>query len=480
MDDLLNASGRLLLKQKQWRGVTLRPPSRPLAGSYRNLGLISSAVRKRYQWRHLVQLTVACLLVQTGASREAVAARFAPLSADEILGLLAAKDPMAATDLNDGLNAPFDTLNGDVPWLEQTAREFAGMLAAGLVEQFKLAHAGQPVIHGPTLSPKLISAQRRLAALYIASGKDVRHDGAHALIAQAHRPLRASDWDLPVLAQPDFPYAGVRLLDAVTRMPTLDCIDIARHIGSELDMREQQAFKELDATADQFGSRGDEVYSALREYIVRHPLCKVSDMRRDMEAKNMQLAMSFLASCYEPVQPHHLVAGGLHRCPGCGAPMVASTIGGHVCCAVRQCRSFDLPIPAGEVRIASSGLVVAKPHVRMYWCGPGLDEIALHDAAAAAGVQTVLYPWRDKCDLGVDEDRVGVDVKSHANPFLLAAILNADIGGLSLFSRKIIAVNDQAISRFANYLEIARRECVRENLEITSVATLKRELRASP
>lgn len=480
MDDLLHASGRLLLKQKEWQGVTLRAPSRPLAGSYRNLGLISAAVRKRYQWRHLVQMTVACLLVQTGHSRDIVAARFAPLSADQILGLLDADDPMAEAAPQGDHEALPDTSAGSTAWLDAAAREFVGLLAAGLVEQFKLAHAGQPVIHGPGLSANLVGALRRLAAICIVSGKAIRHDGAHALIDQARRPLRALDWDLEALDRPGFPYAGVRLLDPVTRMPTLDCIDIARRIASELDMREQQAFKELEATVDQFGSRGDEVYSALREYIVRHPVCRPSDMRRDMEAANMQLALPFLASCYQPLQPHHMVGGDFHRCPGCGAPMAASTISGHVACTVRQCLSFDAPVPAGDVRHVTAGLVVAKPHVQMYWCGPGLDEVALHDAASAAGVETVLYPWRDKCDLGMDNDRVGIDVKSHANPFLLASMLNADIGGLSLFGRRIIAVNDQSISRFANYLEIARRECERSDIEITSVAALKRELRASP
>jgi hypothetical protein len=415
-------------------------------------------------------------LVQSGNSRKEVAVRFAPLTAEEALKLIEANDAIAVTTHPASVEA---NVKNDA-WLDSTARDFAGLLAAGLVEQFKLAHAGHPVMQGPTLPAKLAAAQRLLAALYIASRKEVRYDGVHALIAQAHRPLRAADWGLAALDQRDFPYSGVRLLDRDTRMPTLDCIDIARNISSELDMREQQAFKELDATADQFGSRGDEAYSALREYIVRHPVCKVDDMRRDMETRNMQLAMPFLTSCYEPVQPHHLVSGGLHRCPGCGAPMAASTIVGHLGCTVRQCGSFDAPVPVGDVRQAITGLVVAKPHVRMYWCGPGLDEIALHDVASAAGVETILYPWRDKADLGLEDGQVGIDVKSHANPFLLAAMLNADIGGLSLFSRKIVAINDQSISRFASYLDIVRRECERTDVEIMSVAALNRELRASP
>lgn len=473
LDDLVSTTGKLLSMQSEWRGTPLRPPSRPLVVNYRSIGLVSPAVRKRYQWRHLVQLTVGCILVQVGHPRSAVAKRFQALGSDEVLSLLDANEPMA--------QPVTPTPQIDPQWVERAAHEFVLMLAAGLVAQFKLAHAGQPLAHGPGLTPWLVGAMRRLAGLHVSFGQPVQHDGAHTLIAQARRPLRSVDWGLAIFDGPSFRFNGVRLLDSVTSMPTLDCIDIAQQIVSELDMKEQQAFDDLNAVCDQFGSRADEVYSALREYIVRHPVTHAGEFRRYLEARSMQLAMPFLASSYAPVQPHHLVRGTFHRCPSCATPMSECSIKGHVACAMRQCKSFDAPVPATGVQLATTPeTLVAKPHILMYWCGPGLDEVSLYDTAIGASIPAVLYPARDKCDLSTDGDRVGIDVKSHANPFVLATTLNRSIGGLELFSKKIIAVNDQAISRFPDYLDIARRECERSDVEITSVSALRRKLRASP
>ena len=82
----------------------------------------------------------------------------------------------------------------------------------------------------------------------------------------------------------------------------------------------------------------------------------------------------------------------------------------------------------------------------------------MYDTATTAppGARGGLYPSRDRCDLSLDADGIGIDVKSHANPFLLAASLNPGVGGLELYSTKVIAINDQAISRFPEYLEILR------------------------
>ena len=78
----------------------------------------------------------------------------------------------------------------------------------------------------------------------------------------------------------------------------------------------------------------------------------------------------------------------------------------------------------------------------------------------------------------LDGDVVGIDVKSHANPFLLAETLNRSLGGLELFSKRYIAINDQAVSRFPDYLDILRRECSRLDVEFTSVSALRRKLKA--
>ncbi|BCL95557.1 hypothetical protein MAFF211491_00090 [Ralstonia solanacearum] len=355
-------------------------------------------------------------------------------------------------------------------------------MAAGLVEHFRRARAGQPLVHDMALSPKLQGAMSRLAGLHVLFGLQVQADGAHTLVAKCRYPLREREWGLPVFDAPNFRFHAIRLLDAETRLPTIECIDLARQIASELDLLEQQSFVQLNSACDQFASRGYEVYSALREFITRHPITTAAEQRRFLEGRNMQLAAPFLSSCYEPVQPHHLVRGVLLPCASCGAPMVNSVVEGHISCPVRQCKAFDSPVRYEHARQASiRESLIAKAQILVYWCGPGQDEIALYDAAIAdpPALSATLYPARDKCDIGLDNDTVGIDVKSHANPFLLAETLNRGLGGLELFSKKYIAINDQALSRFPDYLEILRRECNRKDIEFISVGALRRKLKAN-
>ncbi len=162
--------------------------------------------------------------------------------------------------------------------------------------------------------------------------------------------------------------------------------------------------------------------------------------------------------------------------------MVHSTVDQHVSCPIRQCKSFESPVLKSMARtVAVRDALIAKAHVLQYWCGPGQDEVALYDLATADGagkLDAELYPGRDLCDLSLDAQLVGIDVKSHANPFVLAGSLSRDLGGLERFEKKIVAINDQALSRFPDYLEILRRESRRPEVEFTSVAALRKKLRA--
>jgi hypothetical protein len=477
LEDLAMTAGKLLLKQGSWDGHALRAPSKSVVVDYRNVGIIAPALRKRYQWRHLVQLVVACVLVQLGQSRKAVGKRIQSLTPNELVALL---DQASSEDAASPVPGTPSTVVDESRALE-LAHGAIPLLAAGLVDHFRRARAGQPLVHDAAMSPWLRSAMLRLASLYVLYGRPVQADGAHTLVANSAQPLREREWDLPIFDTPEFRFHGIRLLDKGTRLPTIECIDLASHTASELDLKEQQAFAQLESTCDLFGSRGNEVYSALREFITRHPITSAAEQRRFLEADALQLAAPFLASCYEQVQPHHLVKGGLFRCTTCGAPLIESTVDAHVSCTVRQCKAFESPVPRELAReITPQDTLIVKPYILVYWCGPGQDEIALYDTAITdpPGLDAVLYPGRDRCDLSLDAESTGIDIKSHANPFVLANALNRGLGGLELYTKKVIAINDQSLSRFPDYLEILRRECNRRDVEFTSVSALRRDLRA--
>lgn len=477
LEDLAATAGHVLHHQGSWRGNVLRAPSRSVVVDYRNVGIIAPALRKRYQWRHLVQLVVACVLVQLGQTRKSVSKRMQSLTPTELIALL---EQAPSSDLS--LPEPHTRWAIlDVSRALELAHEAVPLLAAGLVDHFRRARAGQPLVHDTTMSPWLHAAMLRLAALKVLYVRPVQADGVHTLVANCMLPLRDREWDMPIFDIPEFRFHGIRLLDPSARLPTIECIDLARLTASELDLKEQQAFTQLDSACDLFGPRGNEAYSALREFITRHPISSAAEQRRFLEASNLQLAAPFLASCYEPAQPHHLVKGSLFRCATCGAPLIESTVYGHVSCAVRQCKAFESPVSRELARVVSQlDALIVKAHILVYWCGPGLDEIALYDMATSdpPGLEAALYPGRDRCDLSLDAESIGIDVKSHANPFLLAVRLNRSLGGLELYKKKVIAINDQALSRFPDYLEILRRECIRRDIEFTSVSALRRDLRA--
>ncbi|MEC3768776.1 restriction endonuclease-related protein [Cupriavidus sp. SS-3] len=397
------------------------------------------------------------------------------LDPSELIALLAAKGGSTLADLGEpGLSTV------DQERALALVHETVCLLAVGLVDHFQRARSGRLLVHDAELSPALLAAMSRMASLHVMFGMPVRSDGAHTIVAQCRHALRARDWGIPVFDAPGCRFHGIRLLDALTCLPTIECMDLARQAGSEIDLDEQQAFAQLHSVCDQFGTRGSDVYSTLREFITRHPISSAAEIRRFLSTRSLQLAAPFLAACYESVQPHHLVKGVVLRCATCGAPTGNSVVEGHVCCTVRQCSAFDVPVPFQSVRqVPIQDALIAKPHILVYWCGPGQDEIALYDTAAAnpPGLVATLYPARDKCDVSLDNNAIGIDVKSHANPFLLADTLNRSVGGLDLFPKKIIAINDQALSRFPGYLEILRRECNRTDIEFVAVSALRRKLR---
>jgi len=474
--DELVATASNLLEQNAVQGQALRVPTRSLVESYRKIGLISPALGKRYQWLHFVQLVVGCVLVQLGQKRKVVAKRFVSLAPSEIIALLNRPDLKTEPVLH---NQTFDDSQEGLALA--TAHEVVLLLAAGLIEHYRRARAGELLVHDKKASENLRVAIFRLAGLYVQHGLPVQADGVHTLVAKCVQPLCEHEWGLPVFDSPAFRFYGVRLLDEASRLPTIECVDMARTISSELDLLEQQAFAQLNAACDLFTAlRGEEVYSALREFIVRHPITTEGERRRFVEGMSLQAVNSFLASCYEPPQPHHLVKGALFRCESCGSPMAASVVDGHVCCPVRQCGKYDLPVPRGSSRqVTERDSLVAKAHILAYWCGPGRDEIALYDTAVKNEFIVTLYPQRDKYDLFIEQESVAIDVKSHASPFLLADTLNRDLGGLGRFSgKKYVAINDQTLSRFPGYLDILRRECGHLGVEFIAVSSLRRKLRA--
>lgn len=452
-------------------GVRLPKTTKALVMNYRALKILSPPQGKQFGWDHLVQLLAARHLVTQGWGREEAARRLAPYSTEYMAEHLATlherhhDHEQIASPLTEAAES------------EECERATVAirLLAAGICEQFRMARSGIPTVQDLTMSPLLAQALLLLSSAYISAGKEDIGGSVHGLLERCRKPINGNSWLLPVLSDPQFLYREITLLDPDRRIPTLDCVEMARQTQSELDLREQLAFEALRSTSEQFVGRLERAYSELRLWVTEHPVTTIQAMRTFERSEGLLLAATFLTSCYEGVQPHHLVNGNLYVCESCGTSMRRTAGAIHfLSCRVPQCKLHDKPLESFPQEWNSDTLI-AKPAILAYWVGPGLDESKLYRQALAQGLEPRMYPGRDACDLSFENNTVGVDVKSFASPFILADGLNKG-HGLAPFKRRIVAINDQAIARSYGYLEILRQRYVgNPPLEFMSV----RELLAS-
>lgn len=434
--------------------------------SYRALRILSPAQGKQFRWLHLVQLLAARHLVTQGWRREDAAqriARYSPEHMAEHLATLHEHD-------DDGITSPITEAATNEE--RERATIAIRLLAAGICEQFRMARVGIPTVQDLTMSPLLAQALLLLSSAYVSAGKEDIGGSVHSLLERCRNPINGTSWRLPMLSDPQFHYREITLLDPDRRIPTLDCVEMARQTQSELDLREQFAFEALRSTSEQFVGKLEQAYSALRLWVTEHPVTTIQAMRTFERLKGLQLAATFLTGCYECVQPHHLVNGKLYVCETCGTSMRRATGASHfLSCRVPQCKSYDKPLESLPQEWSADTLI-AKPAILAYWVGPGLDESTLYRMALAQGLEPRMYPGRDACDLSFDGNAVGVDVKSFASPFILADRLNKG-HGLAPYQRRIVAINDQAIARSYGYLEVLRQRYVGSpSLEFMSVRAL--------
>lgn len=472
MSDLAAIATALCATHPIIPGVFVPATTRSLVISYRSLRILSPAAGKKFRWEHLVQLISARYLGALGTKREEIARRLKGVSADSLLQHFGSLENLPTGSI--AQSDPPPSSNGQVEEAILATR----LLAAGLVAQFRSARAGSAVVHDATLEPLLSQAMLMFAGQSLREARDPGCLGStHDLLVQCGQPIASDTWGLDVLGDPGYPYRGLTLLDPHQRIPTLDCVELASQTQSELDLRESMAFEGLRAICEQFVGKPDVAYTDLRFWVAQHPTTTVQEMRGFERSHDLQLAENFLSGCYEQVQPYHLASGKLYLCKRCKVPMRrARALSPLLACAMPQCSQFERPVEALP-QIWNADVVVAKAHILAYWIGPAIDEIALYRAAVAQELAPKMYPGRDACDLAIDNDQVGIDVKSNASPFVLAASLNKSVHGLALYARRIVAVNDQAISRVSGYLEILRREYVGAvALEFMSVRDVIRAL----
>jgi hypothetical protein len=349
------------------------------------------------------------------------------------------------------------------------------LLARGLCDIYDLVVGeGASVQQDAAMPPIARRALARLSRHCVLGGVEDVGSSIHLVMGRASGPLR--DWGVPSFSG-DFRYGDVELADGLLGVPTDDCRELARLGGSEIDVSEDVHHEQLRASVQAYPvARRHGAYTAIREFVVRHPVVPLDSLHRFITDGHVHAARA-ISGLYRPI-PQGALGGGLAQlCGRCGSLLwpVRDPAFPDGRCQVRQCILEGDTVVGGIInqpslyRLANAALLA-------FWVGPGLDEIRLHDVLLGYGRNSTLYPFSDAADVGLDGLDVGLDVKSYASPMVLAARLSRGIGGLAMFSRRIIVIPDYKLRLNPRYIDDLRASYVGSDaLEFSSVSEAARE-----
>ncbi len=353
------------------------------------------------------------------------------------------------------------------------------LLAQGINQQYEKLKDNSSIVcqNEDELDPQLIFALPRLSALYMCEGKEDRAASVHSVMEMATRPFK--EWDIDYFTSNNFPYQETILIDPETLVPTRESLEIARQAGGQGEDQILEDFyhnrvRELVKSAR---SRQDELYTAIREFMVRHPLATSVEIEQWKEHLKFPKAKPIVSSFYREIPSQWTHHNSLvHRCSHCHGllkPHHDKKRYPDGICVVSQCRRKGVFSKTDETLMADD-MKLLKDQLLTYWVGPGLDEIKIYDAARQVGRDAELYPSSDACDVSLEGNTVGIDAKSYNSASMLIKRLNTSISRLAEYERKIIAISDELDDKEGVYMATLRHQQsgAAKELEFMTVSAL--------
>lgn len=284
----------------------------------------------------------------------------------------------------------------------------------------------------------------------------------HDLLWQCTRPL--GEW----LSVRDVVQAGLaetRLLLEEDGVPSVEAEELAKGFGSMTAGLEEQLFQRFTELLNKYPSaRAEHYYTLVREFVVRHPVVRITKFQGLARELPAQLFMQLQNNFYEAVPEAWETRDGVPLCAHCGNAMRMGKAA--LVCRTAACAATRPAATGGHVG-ATEGMRAVRA-LKQYWIEPGVDELRLFDRIKAMGLAVTLYPKRDAVDIAVGD--VGIDLKAYSSPEILGRRFRRDIGGLALYREKWVVIPDITLEITPSYLTRLAAAAGRSEIQWLSVS----------
>ncbi|MEL7356836.1 MAG: hypothetical protein AAFN40_09780 [Cyanobacteria bacterium J06560_6] len=442
--------------------ISVVPPALRTIRLWRSKKLLSQPKGKKFGFRQILEGLATALLLNRGWTLSAIGQVLPNLSDADIKKQILAesenKDPNWSAAITQS-----PAFSDNQRKVTDMAEDAVVLLAQGVLKQYTRILNQEIVRQDDGIPSELYRAMCKLGRLYIETGLPDKAACVHTVLNHARYSFESEVWQLKVFSQNDFRFSEVVLVDPDLYVPTSDCAEIAGANGGwgEDNIIEYRLYQRLKTYTEQLGTRRQHLgYTALRELAVRQSLITEKALWDYLEEHRLTpLQEGIIDTFFDRVPESWLIKEKANQCAHCGTlmhphPNHKQFEEGR--CPIRQCNSRYSPKVSEALDPKQHRLLIGKPQILTYWTGPGIDEIAIFDAAKKQGLKAELYPESDLCDVSLNDYAIGIDAKSYVSPVSLALRLNQSIGGLSYYDRRIIAVSDQLITDNPSYLSVLR------------------------
>lgn len=276
----------------------------------------------------------------------------------------------------------------------------------------------------------------------------------HNLLALCTKPL--GEW-LPLPEVLDQGLGPVRLIDATQLMPTLEAESLAEDVAGLASLVEEQLFGDFrEALAKLPTSQADSVYTAVRGFVVRHPVVSLHELEELLEDVPSAVANRVRTGFYDPLAARLDGSDGTAICDRCGNLARSHTAGVGWLCQTSACIQNGPTQPRFVTALGAEHFRLTRG-LRQYWLEPGIDEVLLFDALQAHGLSPRFYPHRDRVDIDLGpESSIGIDLKAYSSPELLGRRLKRRPGGLAYYAHRWLVVPDWLAQNTPGYVDRIR------------------------